>query len=171
MYIYHFCYGSNLSEFRLKYFCPSAERIGIGQLKYYQFGIGNYFSKRWNGNAATIINNEKSLVWGSIWKIHSNEIKLLDYMEKTHLNIYYVKYLDVNVFNFNLENLNITLNCYTYILHNTELGFYPSKSYLFTIINGAFESRLPISYIKYLCNFKHNNKKANIYLPNNVNIE
>lgn len=155
-FIYHFSYGSNMADFRIKSNCPNAERIFIGKLDNFQFGFGPHFSYNWNGNVATIIPNKNYHVWGSVWKIPIQEIKQLDNQESVHKNIYSTQYLTVNIYNFNKLFLN-TLSCYVYILTNNKIGYIPSKSYLHTIIEGANQAKIPNYYIDYLQKFRHNN--------------
>lgn len=168
-FIYHFSYGSNMADFRIKSNCPNAERIFLGKLEDFQFGFGPYFSYSWNGNAATIVPKKNYHVWGSIWKIPKKEILKLDNQESVHKNVYFTKYLRINVYDFEGNFLNI-LSCYVYILTDNIVGYLPSKSYLYTIIEGAQQSKLPNYYIDYLQQFEHNGRETFVLDMSKTNI-
>lgn len=62
-----------------------------------------YYSKRWQGAAATIVPHPGSIVWGVIWEIDMCNLETLDHQEGVHSNIYFRK--DVSVETDNGESL------------------------------------------------------------------
>lgn len=136
-----------------------------------------YFSPRWNGCPATIIENQGSKVYGAVWKINRNDLEELDKQEGVECEIY--KPLEINVYVIELDQ---KIPCRTYqLVHNpiTPLDPFnrpferqPSRTYLTVILNGALESKLPEDYIKFLKSFKHNDRLAiDIDLMSNLDLK
>ncbi|XP_014256600.1 gamma-glutamylcyclotransferase-like isoform X2 [Cimex lectularius] len=151
----YFAYGSNLSEKRIHINNPTAKRVSSGMLNDYRLDF-NYFSKRWGGNAATIVPEKLSSVWGAIWEIDKCNEADLDRQEGVGNNIYRTLQVDV------VDSAGKTQNCRTYMLcqlpPNANIAERPpSKIYLDTIISGAKETGLPEDYIKKLESIPHNN--------------
>ncbi|QIH04876.1 hypothetical protein [Dasineura jujubifolia toursvirus 2a] len=177
-YIYHFCYGSNMLEDRIKNTTPNAEGIGVAKLNNFILGFGKYFSNNWNGCVATIIPKKGGTIWGYIWKIPKDEIKLLDYQEAVHKNIYNTIYVPV-IPNFvkgykgkdsayDFKNSR-GVYCYTYQLSelpDDKEDYLPSKSYQSVIMCGAKNVNLPTSYIKMLKQIKNNGRNSKVEFPN-----
>lgn len=75
--VLYFGFGSNLWDKRLLLNNPTAVRKGFGKLKDFRLDF-SYYSKKWNGAAATIIPEEGSHVWGAIWEFDSSNLESLD---------------------------------------------------------------------------------------------
>ncbi|CAH1392605.1 unnamed protein product [Nezara viridula] len=73
----YFAYGSNLLEKRIHINNPTAKRICIALLKNYRLDF-SYWSNRWGGNAATIVPDDSSFVWGAVWEIDNSNSDDLD---------------------------------------------------------------------------------------------
>lgn len=67
-----------------------------------------YYSKNWKGSVSTIVPDIRSVVWGVIWEINTEDLAHLDDQEGVHENIYFAK--DVNI--TTLEGQ--TIKCRTY---------------------------------------------------------
>lgn len=182
-FFYYFGFGSNLLSKRIKIQNKSAERIGVGKLNGYRLDFADaaidkrYFSPRWNGCPATIIENEGSHVYGAVWKINCSDLNELDRQEGVECEIY--KPLEVNVF---VQELNREIVCRTYQLfhnpaslldpHDRPFERQPSKTYLTVILNGALESNLPQEYFNFLKSFKHNGRLAiDVNLMNSLGLK
>ncbi|XP_066908588.1 gamma-glutamylcyclotransferase isoform X2 [Halyomorpha halys] len=152
----YFAYGSNLLEKRIRINNPTAKRIGIALLKNYRLDF-NYWSNRWGGNAATIVPDDSSFVWGAVWEIDNSNSTDLDRQEGTFNGVY--KAIEVHVEN----REGMLFKCRSYQLCNLPqyspslpVTRYPSKVYLNTILEGAIESKLPEEWVQFLKSIPHN---------------
>merc|ERR1711872_430943 len=64
----YFAFGSNLSSERIRINNPSARFKSIGKLHNHKLDF-NYFSKRWQGSPATIIEVQDDHLWSVLWNI------------------------------------------------------------------------------------------------------
>ena len=133
---------------------------------YLKFKVNfRYFSQRWNGSPATIIEHNNSKVYGAVWKINCADLEELDRQEGVECEIY--RPIEIKVF---IEEFKEEIKCRTYqLFHNPPTPLdpedrpferQPSLTYLQVILNGALESRLPDDYLNFLKKFKHNGRLA-----------
>ncbi|XP_042222221.1 gamma-glutamylcyclotransferase-like [Homarus americanus] len=73
----YFAYGSNLLKERIHINNPSAKMIDIGKLWGYRLDF-NYFSQRWQGSAATIVEDPGNHLYGVLWEIGNEDMAKLD---------------------------------------------------------------------------------------------
>ncbi|KAM7358568.1 gamma-glutamylcyclotransferase-like [Cochliomyia hominivorax] len=142
---------------------PTAKKIGPGILKDYRLDF-YFFSNRWNGAVATVVEHENRTVQGTLWEIDVSNLPDIDNQEGVHLGIYLAKSVPIE----QLSN-NKTIMARVYLLvkqPSTDLESLdrdsipfdrqPSKTYLQCLVKGAIESGIDSSYIKWLKSIKHN---------------
>jgi gamma-glutamylcyclotransferase len=157
----YFAFGSNLSSERIRINNPSARFKSIAKLSDHQLDF-NYFSKRWKGAAATILELENTHVWGVLWELDMEHLNTLDKQEGVP-RVYNRKNVQVE-----LED-GSTLPAYTYFLIKPlEDDRRPSKVYLDVILKGAREHSLPQSYIDKLQDIEHNGYEGEVQLGLNL---
>ncbi|KAG5673521.1 hypothetical protein PVAND_003563 [Polypedilum vanderplanki] len=149
----------------------SAERVGVGKLEHFRIDFADtnanpqYYSSRWNGSPATIVEHQNSIVYGAVWKLNLADVEELDRQEGVESCIY--KPISLKVYVESLER-EITCRSYQLVFNpkilldpvSREEARQPSKTYLTVIVNGAIESKLPETYVNFLKTFKHNGKYA-----------
>ncbi|CAG0915707.1 unnamed protein product [Notodromas monacha] len=145
----YFAYGSNLLTARLRIGCPSAVKVDIAQLKDFRLDF-NYFSRRWQGAAATIVGDRNSRVWGIVWKISQDDLAHLDEQEGVKKAIY-------RRFRVEVRNGSSFYSCWTYqLVRPLEDDRRPSTVYKSVIISGALENELPEDYVAQLRSISDN---------------
>ncbi|KAF6198477.1 hypothetical protein GE061_008225 [Apolygus lucorum] len=147
----YFAFGSNLLTQRIHLNNPTAKRYDVGVLEKYRLDFG-YLAKRWGGYVATIVPDERAVVWGAIWDIGDENLEDLDRQEGVKDSVY--RPLEVPVKTPSGEV--VTCRCYCLVnqpsypeVPNVP-NLLPSKVYMDTVIRGAIESRLPEDYVKML---------------------
>merc|ERR1712083_609786 len=76
----YFAFGSNLLRERLHISNPSAVFKAIARLPAHRLEF-NYFSRRWQGAAATIVEADNEEVWGVLWELSIEHLTTLDAQE------------------------------------------------------------------------------------------
>ncbi|XP_061395027.1 gamma-glutamylcyclotransferase-like [Musca vetustissima] len=167
---YYFGFGSNLLAKRLHIQNPTAIRVGPGKLENYSLDF--YFpSKRWMGAAATIVPTKNDHVWGAIWEIDGSDLEHLDNQEGVHEGIYTPITVDVYCPPFNKH-----IECRAYHLCRQPEGHLklipnekvpterqPSLTYLKTLVKGAQETGIPLDYVQWLKQIRHNSQVAEYF--------
>ncbi|KAK7068199.1 hypothetical protein SK128_021967 [Halocaridina rubra] len=165
----YFAYGSNLLTERIHINNPSAKKVNIGKLKDFRLDF-NYFSQRWQGSAATIVEDPGNHLYGVLWEIANEDMANLDMQEGVHQGIYKALEVDVEVLNGEM----VRARSYQ-IIRPLEDDRRPSSVYMNVILNGAKENGLPEEYIKFLENIEHNGYDGkvdvNLDLKKHVNAE
>ncbi|CAG0878929.1 unnamed protein product [Darwinula stevensoni] len=140
----YFAYGSNLLTDRIKLNNPSAKLKTIGRVSDYALAF-DYYSRRWQGAAATIVPSEGSEVWGVVWELSEHDKRTLDKQEGVGSGIY--RPIEVSV----KTKEDFILPCRAYqLIALEEQDKRPSKVYKDVIIRGAEEHGLPHDYIEKL---------------------
>jgi len=75
--VLYFAYGSNLSISQMKQRCPSSKIIHKGCLKSHKLEFRKY-SSRWSGGVGDVIKSARDNVWGMIYSITLEDLKILD---------------------------------------------------------------------------------------------
>ncbi|XP_066942374.1 gamma-glutamylcyclotransferase-like isoform X1 [Macrobrachium rosenbergii] len=166
----YFAYGSNLLTERIHINNPSAKKIQVGKLKDYRLDF-NYFSQRWKGCAATIVEDPGNHLYGVLWEIANEDLAHLDThegcsnqltnnsadkwpsetQECVHQGIYKAVEVDVET----LTGEQVRARSYQ-IIRPLEQDRRPSSVYLDVIVRGAKENGLPEDYVKFLEGIEHN---------------
>ncbi|KAK3850637.1 hypothetical protein Pcinc_042670 [Petrolisthes cinctipes] len=119
----------------------------------------NYFSQRWKGAAATIVEAPGHHVYGIVWEINDDDLDNLDRQEGVSQGIYRVLKVEVET------DSRETLTARSYQIANPQHDDRrPSAVYLDVIINGARENGLPEDYIKFLESIEHNKYSGKVEL-------
>jgi len=134
----YFGYGANSSpKFfarRLKHF----EVIGDGILKNYQLSFNTpceYLGKGYGG----ITSAQNGIVYGTIYKISSEALALLDVLEWVKYGFYHRETLQIDL-----------IQAEVYVPTNPRENLLPSKQYLDFLISGAVEMKQPAGYVDFL---------------------
>jgi hypothetical protein len=76
----YFAYGSNLDARQMRERCPSSLPLCRARLPDHVLAF-TYYSTRWSGGAADVIERAEEVVWGVIYQLDSGEVALLDRYE------------------------------------------------------------------------------------------
>ncbi|XP_068226953.1 gamma-glutamylcyclotransferase-like [Palaemon carinicauda] len=159
----YFAYGSNLLTERIHINNPSAKKIHVGKLNDYRLDF-NYFSQRWQGSAATIVEDPGNHLYGILWEIENEDMANLDMQEGVHQGIYKAVEVDVET----LDGEKVKARSYQ-IIRPLEKDRRPSSVYMDVIIRGAKENGLPEDYIKYLEGIEDNGYNGKVDVKLNLN--
>jgi len=140
---YYFAYGSNMNEKQLQERClnPNLYTLGKSCLKNYRLDFTTK-SGFWKGGVADVVYNEGSVVWGLLYVLNKEEIKLLDHYEG--FPTYYTR--DEEDLSFDDQ----TIKAWVYKVANKDSFIPPSEKYINTIIEAAIKYDFPEDYINYL---------------------
>ncbi|XP_071539038.1 gamma-glutamylcyclotransferase-like [Panulirus ornatus] len=158
----YFAYGSNLLKERIHINNPSARMVTVGKLRDYRLDF-NYFSRRWQGAAATIVEDPGNYLYGVLWEIDNEDMDNLDRQEGVQHGIYKVLEVDVET----PSGENVKARSYQ-IICPMEEDRRPSSVYMDVIIGGARENGLPEDYIRFLESIEHNGYTGKVDLNINV---
>merc|ERR1712210_350139 len=144
----YFAFGSNLLRERLHISNPSAVFKAVARLPAHRLEF-NYFSKRWQGAAATVVEVDDEEVWGVLWELNLEHLATLDAQEGVP-TVYNRKAVTV-------ETEAGEEEAFTYFLVKpVEEDRRPSAVYLDVIVRGAKENGLPKEYIEKLKSIEDN---------------
>merc|ERR1711990_1151446 len=156
----YFAFGSNLLRERLHISNPSAVFKAIARLPAHRLEF-NYFSRRWQGAAATIVEADNEEVWGVLWELSIEHLTTLDAQEGVP-TVYNRKTVTVEVDGGEEE-------AFTYFLVKpVEEDRRPSAVYLDVIVRGAKENGLPEEYIEKLQSIEHNGYRGEVGVTINL---
>ncbi len=141
----YFAYGSNLSSRQMLFRCPGATALGPARLDGYRLAFTRP-SRRWGGNAADILPDRLSHVWGVAWDVSGAHLESLDRFEGVASGAY--QRIDVS-----LSTDSAELAAIAYAVVAPEEDGRPSSRYLHTILEGAREHGLPASWLAHLASF------------------
>jgi len=144
--ILYFAFGSNMDpdriKLRLKKFpqltklIPDAKRV---RLPGYSFAFNKYSTKDYTGKA-NITQDEKSEVWGVLFRINEDALEMLKEIERG--------YKDKILYVFSDDS--VKQKAVTFIAKKIQNGLKPTPKYLKYILDGAIHYKLPPEYIKNL---------------------
>lgn len=141
---FYFGYGSNMNLKGMKNRCPETHfLINKARLSGYEL----FFIK---SGVANIKENENVEVWGVLYKIKEECLKILDRYEG-YPTFYQRREVEV-------EKNSEKIKTLVYIIEKNFSVGKPSQGYLNTILEGAKENNLPQTYIKMIENLAGNQK-------------
>ena len=153
--VLYFGYGANSSpKFlakRLKHF----EVVGDGILKNYELSFNTpceYLGKGYGG--ITPLHN--SNVYGTIYRISTEALALLDVLEWVKYGFYHRETLQIGL-----------IQVEVYVPTNPRENLLPSKQYLEFLVSGATEMKQPVEYLEFL---KSHPYKESFALDHNFNL-
>ncbi|MGB8477923.1 MAG: gamma-glutamylcyclotransferase family protein [Acidobacteriaceae bacterium] len=144
LYYRYFAYGSNLLEEELKRDVTDAEFQGRAFLPGYRLAFAKHACSR-NGDAATIVEDKTSMVWGAIYRINEESRENLRRREQGYKEV-----SGLSVFKEGSGALN-QVEAFTFIAENLcskRCG--PSTEYRQLVIDGAKSRCLPEEYVSYV---------------------
>jgi len=143
----YFSYGSNMDVDQMEQRCPGAEVMGRCQLEHYELAFTRFSPKRQCG-VLDVIKKKGSVVWGVLYKITMNELKILDGFEAGTLQGYQRIKVEV-LFD---ENKNLT--AWTYIVVNKNEVHAPNLQYWHHLFRGSQDFSFPRTYQKMILGLK-----------------
>lgn len=141
----YFAYGSNMSTARLRQRTPSAQPMGIGQLKGHRL-MFHKVGRDCSAKCDIVTSAESDLVWGVLFEVALKDKPSLDRAEGLG-NGYEYKKVEV------MSNRE-TVTAGTYYATHIDPGLLPFDWYLNFVLQGATEHRLPSEYIKKIASVK-----------------
>ncbi|XP_076340742.1 gamma-glutamylcyclotransferase-like isoform X2 [Tachypleus tridentatus] len=156
--ILYFAFGSNLFTQRIQIHNPKACFYTIGKLQNYKLEFYGY-SSEWRGAVASVVESNRSEVWGVVWKIPLSELNNLDRQETRY-----------DACQVPIETSEgYILQCRTYKLKSaTDKIGKPSRIYKACIAQGAIEHNLPQYYIEKLQDIEDNGYEGSVDIPVNI---
>lgn len=121
---YYIAYGSNLNLPQMERRCPTAKRVGIGEIKDYQL----LFRGNKESAVATIEPSKGNIVPALIWELQKSDEKSLDRYEGFPF-FYHKEFMEVEINGEVAEAMVYIMN------DGYEIGM-PSDYYLNTILDG-----------------------------------
>ena len=140
----YFAYGSNMDPEQMQSRCPNHRVIGVGYLNHYTLAFTRW-SRSWNSGTADILPERGKRVYGVLYDLSLDDLKRMD------------KFADYPT-SYTRQDLVVafegeSLPALTYMAVRQGV-FFPSKSYLEKMIQGAAKSNIPEKYIDFLKSFK-----------------
>jgi len=145
---YYFAYGSNMAD---AVFGGRVQGVsaGGGVLRGYRLSF-TLPSRRWNGYAADLSAVDGAEVWGRLWQISDDQLKVLDAVEGNY------RRLEVTVEWMNQSDAGSRpeqIPAVTYVVRDemrAPKNGAPEAEYLNHLLTGAEECGLPALYIQFL---------------------
>ena len=145
---YYFAYGSNMAD---AVFGGRVQGVsaGCGVLRGYRLSF-TLPSRRWNGYAADLSALDGAEVWGRLWQISDDQLKLLDAVEGNYRRLEVsVEWMNQPDDGFRSEQIPAV----TYVVRDemrAPKDGAPEAEYLNHLLTGAEECGLPANYIQFL---------------------
>jgi gamma-glutamylcyclotransferase (GGCT)/AIG2-like uncharacterized protein YtfP len=127
---YYFAYGSNLDKNQMNARCPEHEVVQTVCLPNYELCFPRFSKGNRQCGVASVMENEKSTVWGILYKLSKTDFENLDLHENIPHS--YVK-TTIKVFSPCMKN---SFEAVTYLANPQQGNFKPSREYLDLILNG-----------------------------------
>lgn len=140
---YYFGYGANLSIERFKKWHIPAEAVGTAYIENFQLKFNLPCEYKGKGFAG-IEKSPKKRVWGILFRVNSNALKMLDVLEWVPFNFYERKLFEV------ISNEEIYTNVQSYVTCHPRCDLIPSKAYLDFIIQSGIKANFPQEYLREL---------------------
>ncbi|EKD27880.1 MAG: AIG2 family protein [uncultured bacterium] len=131
--LYYFAYASNLWFDQMYDRCKNSKYCGLGEIINYRWFITSR-------GYASIIESDKDVVFGSIFRISKSDEKALDVCEGVSSNKYYKKFI-------NVDFDGSKISCLTYIDNETKVGN-PKDEYIVRMNKGIIDAKLPEIYVE-----------------------
>ena len=132
-------YGSNMDPAQMLERAPHSPHRGIGWLENWRLTFGGE-DIGWEGALATVVEENDSRVFVSLYDLTSADEDALDKWEGANLDLY--TKIRVRVHTMNGEEL-----AYIYVLNAFEGGL-PSKRYLSIMLDAAIAAGAPVDYLE-----------------------
>jgi len=136
--IYYFAYGANMNFNTFLERCSGAKFVDAGILLKHRFSINSR-------GVATVLMDESALVYGILWMITPEHMRMLDWYEGVHEGYYTRQTLSIEYESTRDQNVN----CLVYVATEDTQGF-PREEYLEDIIYWARKYRFPLNYVEHL---------------------
>ena len=136
-------YGSNLDPRQMMERAPHSPHRGNGWLRGWRLSFGGE-EIGWEGSIATLVEDQQSSVFVSLYDLTSSDEAALDEWEGVTTDLY--RKIRVRV-----DTLDGSPLAYVYVLNSYEGGL-PSRRYLEIMINAALEAGAPADYVNELRN-------------------
>lgn len=148
--ILYFSYGSNINIQSMKNRCPDATLLGMGYLENHTLAFTSHIKER-QRTGADIVFKYGEEVWGLIYKLSANDLKLLD-NNKIYPKVYNRKQITISLYTKpNIQKLNYV---WIYeVIDKTLLRKEVDKKYINLLCEAAIQNNFPISYITQLQNY------------------
>ncbi len=143
--MYYFAYGSKMSHEQMTKRCPGSSFLKRAYLKHYKF-IYDGYSEKWGCAVANIKKDICGKVWGCLFEITDEDLKELDEYEG-YPRIYQREELEVE------DDSGYVHKAIVYLRTGQKSGK-PTEEYMRTVIDGAWDCKLPEKYIVSLRNVK-----------------
>ena len=131
-------YGSNLDPRQMMERAPHSPHRGNGWLRGWRLSFGGE-EIGWEGSIATLVEDQQSSVFVSLYDLTSSDEAALDEWEGVTTDLY--RKIRVRV-----DTLDGSPLAYVYVLNSYEGGL-PSRRYLEIMINAALEAGAPADYV------------------------
>jgi hypothetical protein len=148
---HYFAYGSNLVEAECSGTAPEAEPCGRAFLPRHRLAFTKHSETR-GGDAATIVPDDTSIVWGFLYRVHEKDRDRLRARE-----IGYEEQGDITVYLAPPGSTTdpIPLEAFTFVAAAAcQKRCGPPIEYLNLVIAGATERGLPVAYVKLLSDLR-----------------
>jgi gamma-glutamylcyclotransferase len=139
--VYHFGYGSNLSQGFLREYCPSAEFVMRAQLPNYEVQF-RFYSQRRQGGISTIIEAPGELVHGVVYEVPEKEMEDLDVLESVPQGLYRRETFLVLGEDGGWHRADL------YRVADPTGPYEPARSYVELMLEGAEAHGLPPDYVE-----------------------
>lgn len=148
----YFSYGSNMNLKQMTSRCPDFKVLGVALLKDSILTFPS-FSDSWGGGVASFMKKERCDLWGVLYLLTDQDLERLRPFEGyVHGRCFTIN--EYNEIEVEVMFENNAKKCMTYEARTTG-EFSPSKSYLDTIVQGAIDNQLPLTYIDSLKKIKY----------------
>jgi gamma-glutamylcyclotransferase (GGCT)/AIG2-like uncharacterized protein YtfP len=139
--LYYFAYGSNMNWEQMQRRCPSAKFVCNAVLKNYRFAIARHSRLR-NCGTANIFAETGSEVWGIVYDVSEQELRILDGFEDG--------YRRENMLVLATGDCQSSIEVLVYIAEKEDNVPLPSAEYKRLIIAGARYWSIPEIYLMML---------------------
>jgi len=133
---FYFAYGSNMDSRQMRVRCRGAYFVGVARLRDFEFRINRR-------GVATIVQRDRSDVYGVLWKISQPDERSLDAYEGVLYGTYEKRFVEVETGPHNL------VRALAYVARDSSRGV-PRPDYLERIVTAAKEHQLPARYVETL---------------------
>jgi gamma-glutamylcyclotransferase (GGCT)/AIG2-like uncharacterized protein YtfP len=145
----YFAYGSNLDIKQVRQRCRGCDirKVAIGYLPGHRLAFTQFYEP-WGGGVADIVKSPKSCVWGILYELSLDSLKLLDAYEGYPTDYDRTKY---NI----ITSEGRGLKAWVYSVKRKDGDFIPpSKRYIDILKRTAKASGFPKDYLSYLGQIK-----------------
>jgi gamma-glutamylcyclotransferase (GGCT)/AIG2-like uncharacterized protein YtfP len=136
--LYYFAYGSNMNWEQMQRRCPSAKFVCVARLKDYRFAIARHSRLR-NCGTANIFVETGSEVWGIVYDVSEQELRILDDFEDG--------YRRERMLVLAIGNSQSSVEVLVYMAEKEDNVPLPSSEYKQLVVAGAKHWNIPEIYL------------------------